>query len=56
VVVSCLPMMSVSEVSMVGGLFVVPALMMLRRFMMMFSGVFVVFRSMGVMLCCLFRM
>jgi hypothetical protein len=55
VVVRRLPMMSVRKVSMVGSLFVMPVLMMLRCFMMVLGCMFMMFGCMGVMLSCFLR-
>jgi hypothetical protein len=54
VVMHCMQMMSVRYMSMVGGFLVIASLMVFGRFLMMTSGMFVMFGSFNVMFCCLF--
>jgi hypothetical protein len=54
VMMNCVQMMSVRDMSMVGGFLVIAGLMVFGCFLMMASCVLMMFSSFSVMLCCLF--
>jgi hypothetical protein len=54
VMMNCLKMMCVREMSMVSGFLVTAGRMVFGRFLMMASGVLVMFGSFSMMFCCLF--
>jgi len=54
VVMHCMQMMSVCDISMVGGFLVIAGLMVFGCFLMMARRVLVMFGSFSMMFCCLF--
>ena len=54
VMMNCLQMMSVRDMSMVGGFLVIAGLMVFGCFLMMTGRVLMMFGSFSMMFCCLF--